>query len=120
MPRDTEFADLSTPLEQTVSYKLCVLTAVGIGLAIGRLGGVPGLVLGGAVGLVAGVRMCPTVVPAIRKKLFTPSVSLAPQEFRQLVRDLKRANPRMSTEAVLDHIATERLSVLQGPPRTAA
>lgn len=120
MPRDSEFTDLSEPLERSASYNLCVLGSVGIGLAIGRFAGVPGLVVGGAVGLVVGLKMCPTVAPAIRKKLFTPNARLAPHEFRQLVRDIKRANPRMSTEAVLDHIAAERLSVLGGPPRTSA
>ncbi len=120
MPRDPEFTDLTTELEKSSSYGLCVLGSVGVAGAIGALGGGGfGAVVGAGVGLVYGLRVCPNMSPAIRHKLYSPSARMTPTEFRTLVRQFKQANPRLTTPQALDLIAQERMTVLGGQTRRA-
>jgi hypothetical protein len=95
-----DFDPLSAKDRQDVSYVACIGGTTLVGAAVGRFGGLPGLVGGAAVGLAIGLLTCKRLAPAIEKKIFSSSERLTEGEVLSAIRVIRdQTGVRSKTEA---------------------
>lgn len=83
------FEVLTTEDRQQVAYAMCIGGSVLLGAAVGRLGALPGLAAGAAVGLLIGLATCRKLAPAIQRKLLSHSDALSESEVLAVLRVLR-------------------------------
>lgn len=82
------------------------------GLAVGRFGRLPGLLLGGGVGLAVGIKACrsPMLQEPIRQKIFSAQSRLTDQEVLAALRAIRQERPGISKKDAMALLAQVRTS----------
>ena len=113
--------DLFTDEERrSTAYLICMGAAVFAGAAAGSIvGGAASLPTGGAslmlsaaglgLGAAVGKKLCPMITNRALQRLEDPQARLSPAEVQGMVRGLRSANPRLSNQAALNHLAALRM-----------
>jgi hypothetical protein len=101
---------------QDISYAACLGGTVLVGGAVGRFGGLYGLLGGAAVGLAIGLVTCHRLSPAIEQKLFSRTAALTEQELLQTLRVLREQTGAQSKSDAMYLLSYARHAmVAQGP-----
>jgi hypothetical protein len=107
---------LPEDFRKTAAYALCVGTAAGIGLDVGRKTMHPlGVVVLGVGGTVAGLVYCKPVSNYLKDKLLDPTARMSEREFKDLVRQVKTAYPHLSRAQIFDLVALAREEAARNP-----
>ena len=85
-----DFSLLSAQDRQDMSYAICVGGAGLIGAAVGRFGGLYGLLGGAIAGVAYGLLTCKKLSPLIERKLFSRADRLSESEILQVLGVLQR------------------------------
>lgn len=105
-----DFSFLTEEEKQQASYNACVGAATLTGMAVGRFGGLPGLLLGGGVGLAVGIKACKSQVlqESIRQKRFSSTSRLSDQEILAALRAIRIARPGVLKQDAMTLLAQVR------------
>lgn len=98
------------------AYLACVGGMTLVGMAVGRFGGLPGLLLGGGVGLAIGIKACRSQVlhEPIRQKIFSAQSRLMNHEILAALRAIRQERPGISKRDAMTVLAQVRASSQAG------
>lgn len=84
-----DFSFFSSKDRQDISYAACVGGSFVVGLAVGRIGMLPGLLAGAAVGVAVGLLTCRKLSPMLERKIFSSDARLTDEEVLAALRIIR-------------------------------
>jgi hypothetical protein len=111
-----DFTVLTEEDKDRAAYLACVGGMTLVGMAVGRFGGLPGLVLGGGVGLAVGIKACrsPMLQEPIRQKIFSAHARLTDHEVLAALRAIWHERPGISKSDAMAVLAQVRANSRTG------
>jgi hypothetical protein len=97
--------------KNSISYKACVGGTTLTGLALGRFGGIHGLVVGGAAGLAWGLLTCKYLKEPIKRKLFSHSERIHEGELSSLLNTIRSQHPALTKNQAIELLAQIRSEI---------
>lgn len=98
------------------AYVACVGGMTVVGIAVGRFGGLPGVLLGGGVGLLVGIKACKSSLlkEPIRQKIFSVKAKLEDHEILAALRAIRQERPGLAKREAMTLLAQVRTNSRTG------
>lgn len=111
-----DFNAITEDDKDQAAYLACVGGMTLVGMGVGRFGGLPGLLLGGGVGLVVGMKACRSSLlkEPIRQKIFSAKAKLEDHEILAALRAIRQERPGISKREAMTLLAQVRTNGRSG------
>jgi hypothetical protein len=103
-----------------ISYAACIGATTLTGAAVGRFGGLPGLLAGTAAGLAFGLMTCKRIAPAIERKIFSENSRLSEAEALAALRAVREITGVKTKTDAMYLLGQARAAAARGDMRGAA
>lgn len=108
---DENFELLNEEEKNTTAYRACVLGTTLTGVAVGRFGGLQGILVGGLAGLAYGLVGCKYINKQIKEKLFSSTAKLRDDEIKTLLSQIRTRHSTISKKNAIELLANVRLKI---------
>ena len=113
---DDDFNLFTDDDRATTAYRMCVAGTTITGAAVGRWGGLYGVLAGGAAGLAYGLMTCKKLSPYIERKLFSRNAKLSDAELSKVLKEVRNQTGVRSKSSALALLADARREMFRRGP----